>query len=208
MRRVDVVRDYGGVSAEQRRAERRRKLISAGRRLWGESGPGDVTVRGVASAAGVIPRYFYEQFSDRDALLNAVIDEVSNQLLAATVAAASTTPGAWPNKLQAGIRAILDLVAEDPHLYRIVTSDVSMSTRRRNEFIAAIVETMIEQGATYLDPDQLDPVQLRRRATFAVGGVNSLIEAWLPERNESTAELAEGCACLAVAVISARLTRD
>ncbi|EUA42450.1 hypothetical protein I553_6310 [Mycobacterium xenopi 4042] len=30
MRRAEVVRDYGGVSAADRRAERRRKLLAAG----------------------------------------------------------------------------------------------------------------------------------------------------------------------------------
>ena len=55
MKRADVVRDYGGISAADRRAERRRKLLTAGRRIWGESGITDVTVRGVCSAAGFDP---------------------------------------------------------------------------------------------------------------------------------------------------------
>ncbi|MFC9664488.1 TetR/AcrR family transcriptional regulator [Nocardia sp. NPDC127606] len=207
MRRVDVVRDYGGISAEQRRADRRGKLVAAGRRIWGQSGVGEVTVRGVSSAAGVIPRYFYEHFTDRDALLNAVLDEVSSELIAATVEASTNTDGDWPGKLQAAIRALLDLVADDPHLYRIVTSDTPMSAARRNELAAAITEIMIQLGPDYLAPDQLDPVQLRRRATFIVGGVDRLIETWLSDRNESTTDLAEACTHLAIAVMGAPLGR-
>ena len=74
MGRTEVVRDYGGVSAEDRRAERRRKLLDAGRRLWGESGISEVTVRGVCTASGLTPRYFYEQFENRETLLVAITD--------------------------------------------------------------------------------------------------------------------------------------
>lgn len=92
MRRAEVVRDYGGVSAADRRAERRRRLPAAGRRIWGESGITEVTVRGVCKAAGLIPRYFYEHFPNRDALLFAVADDVRDELLGALVAAGTGTP--------------------------------------------------------------------------------------------------------------------
>ena len=87
MKRAEVVRDYGGISAADRRADRRRKLVAAGRHLWGESGIADVTVRGVCAHAGLIARYFYVQFDGRDALLFAVVDEVRSQLLDAMVIA-------------------------------------------------------------------------------------------------------------------------
>ena len=59
IKRPEVVRDYGGISAVDRRAERRAKRLAAGRQIWGESGIGEDTVRGVCTAAGLTPRYFY-----------------------------------------------------------------------------------------------------------------------------------------------------
>src|SRR5690242_16652915 len=99
MKRAEAVRDYGGISAADRRAERRRKLISAGRRLWGEAGVAEVTVRGVCAAAGLIPRYFYEQFPNREALLFAVSDDVRDELLDALVVAGVGDPGTLNEKL-------------------------------------------------------------------------------------------------------------
>src|ERR1700757_655938 len=125
MRRAEVVRDYGGISAADRRAERRRKLLAAGRRTWGESGITEVSVRGVCSAAGLIPRYFYEQFPNRDALLFAVSDDVRDQLLEALVAAGIGDPGTLRDKLRSALTSLLDIIAADPHVHRIATGDVS-----------------------------------------------------------------------------------
>src|SRR6476620_3874343 len=102
MRRAEVVRDYGGVSAADRRAERRRKLLAAGREIWGESGITEVTIRGVCSAAGLIPRYFYEQFPNREALLFAVADDVRDKALQALVAAGIGEPGSLTDKVRSG----------------------------------------------------------------------------------------------------------
>src|ERR1700741_2342790 len=105
MKRAEVVRDYGGVSAADRRAEPRRKLLVAGRQIWGEAGITEVTVRGVCSAAGLIPRYFYEQFPNREALLFAVADDARDETLQALVAAGLGEPGSLTDKVRSGIKA-------------------------------------------------------------------------------------------------------
>jgi len=61
----------------------------------GTSGTGDVSVRGVCAEAGLGPRYFYEQFPDRDALLLAVADQVRDELLSVLVSSALEESGAW-----------------------------------------------------------------------------------------------------------------
>lgn len=114
MKRPEVVRDYGGISAVDRRAERRSKLLAAGRQIWGESGIGEVTVRGVCTSAGLTPRYFYEQFPNRDALFFAVSDDVRDQLLEAMVTAGIGDPGTLADKLRSALTAFLDLIAADP----------------------------------------------------------------------------------------------
>src|SRR6476660_7042276 len=125
MKRAEVVRDYGGISAVDRRAERRRKLLAAGRQIWGEAGITEVTVRGVCSAAGLTPRYCYEQFPNREALVFAVADDARDETLQALVAAGLGEPGSLADKLRSGITAFLDIIAADPHLHRIATSDLT-----------------------------------------------------------------------------------
>ena len=204
MKRADVVRDYGGVSAADRRAERRRKLLTAGRQIWGESGITDVTVRGVCSAAGLTPRYFYEQFSTREALVFAVSDDVRDETLQALVAAGIGEPGSLTDKVRSAVKTFLDIIAADPHIHRIATSDLTSVpglTEHRVHVLDIITELVIQHAPDVLGADTPNPTDLRRTALFMVGGANQIIESWLANPVEDTAELAAVCADLCVAVV-------
>lgn len=204
MRRAEVVRDYGGVSAADRRAERRRKLLAAGREIWGESGITEVTIRGVCSAAGLIPRYFYEQFPNREALLFAVADDVRDKALQALVAAGIGEPGSLTDKVRSGVKAFLDIIAADPHIHRIATSDLTSVpglTEHRTHVLDIIAELVIQYAPGILGVDTPNPTDLRRTALFMVGGANQIIDGWLADPKENTTELAAICADLCVALI-------
>jgi AcrR family transcriptional regulator len=209
MRRAEVVRDYGGVSAADRRAERRRRLLAAGRRIWGESGITEVTVRGVCKAAGLIPRYFYEHFPNRDALLFAVADDVRDELLEALVTAGIANPGTLTDKLRSALTAFLDIIAADPHIHRITTSDLSSVpglTEHRTHVLDMLTDLVVRHAPDVLGADTPSPTELRRGALFMVGGVNQIIEAWLKDPQETTTELAAACADLCAAVVRGVIT--
>jgi AcrR family transcriptional regulator len=205
MKRAEVVRDYGGISAADRRAERRRKLLAAGRQIWGEAGIAEVTVRGVCSAAVLTPRYFYEQFPNREALLFAVADDVRDELLAALVAAAEIgEPGSITDKLRSALKAFLDTIAADPHIHRIATSDLTSVpglAEHRTQVLDILTELVIQYTPDILGADTPNPTELRRGALFMVGGVNQLIEAWLADPKETIVDLAASCADLCGAVV-------
>jgi AcrR family transcriptional regulator len=205
MKRAEVVRDYGGISAVDRRTERRRKLLVAGREIWGESGITEVTVRGVCNSAALTPRYFYEQFPNREALLFAVADDVRDELLAALVAAAGIgEPGSITDKLRSALKAFLDIIAADPHIHRIATSDLTSVpglTEHRRQVFDMLTELVIQYAPDILGADTPNPKELRRGALFMVGGVNLLVEAWLADPTETVADLAASCADLCVAVV-------
>jgi len=193
MKRAEVKRDYGGVSAAVRRTERRNRLLFAARRIWGESGITEVTVRGVCSRAGLITRYFYEQFDNRDALLLAVADDVRDQLLQSMVAAGVGAPGKLADKLRLALTAFLETIAADPHIHRIATSDLTSVpglTRHRAQVLEVITDLIVEYAPGVLGASTPDPITLRRNALFMVGGVNQLIQSWLDDPNETAAELA------------------
>jgi AcrR family transcriptional regulator len=208
MARADVVRDYGGISADDRRAERRRKLLEAGRRVWGEFGIGDVTVRGVCSSSDLTARYFYEHFANREALLVAVSDQVRDELFAELVRASLAEPGDLSRKLRAALKAFFDVIADDPHIHRILTSDWSTAVdlaRRRSEALDMLADLVLQYAPALLDESEPpDTAVLRRGAMFVVGGVNQLVEAWLRDPTESTSDLADVCTRLCLAVVSAK----
>ncbi|OCB49794.1 transcriptional regulator [Mycobacterium vulneris] len=204
MKRVQVVRGYGGVSAADRRTERRSKLLTAGRQIWGESGITEVTVRAVCTAAGLTSRYFYEQFPSRDALLFAISDDVRDQLLTALVNAGVGDPGSLTDKLRSALTAFLDIIAADPHIHRIATGDVSSVpglAEHRTHILDMITGLIVRHAPDVLPSATPGPDELRRGAQFMVGGVNQIIEAWLADPTETPEELAAECADLCVAVV-------
>ncbi|MFE3190553.1 TetR/AcrR family transcriptional regulator [Nocardia sp. NPDC059240] len=200
-----ATRSYGGVSATERRAERRVRLLATARTLWGESGIGAVTVRGVCKAAGLTDRYFYEHFANREELLLAVADEVRDQLLTTMVRTGITADGPAEQRLRAALEAFLEIVAADRHIHRIVattdTGDLPELTQRRHDVLTMIADLVVENAPAALEIT-LEPERLRRAALFITGGVNQLIEGWLTDTTEMTAaELAAECARMCISVI-------
>ena len=84
-------RRYRGVSGEDRKEERRLKLIQAGVDVFGNKGYHGATVRAICQAAGVTERYFYESFANGEELFCAtylhLMDLLRNELLAASQSA-------------------------------------------------------------------------------------------------------------------------
>ncbi|MFC4127779.1 TetR/AcrR family transcriptional regulator [Nocardia rhizosphaerae] len=203
MARAEVVRPYRGVSAASRRDERRDKLLAAARRIWGEAGPAEITVRRVCAASGLTPRYFYEHFSTRDALVLAVAEQVHEQLFATLVAASQAEPGTLKRKLLRALTTYLDAIADDPSVYRILTSDVHSVAgleELRVRAIDIVTDLVLRYSAEFLDAPA-DPDVRRREALFVVGGINQLVDAWLRDPRQPTAEVAALCTELALSVV-------
>lgn len=74
-------RTYGGLSEEERVHERRERFLAAGLEIFGTVGLKGSTVRALCREAGLTERYFYESFSDTEALFEAVYETQSNNLL-------------------------------------------------------------------------------------------------------------------------------
>jgi AcrR family transcriptional regulator len=80
-------RIYGGVKADLRKEERRKKLIEAGLEAFGTRGYAKTNIKMICGIAGLTERYFYESFRRKEDLLCAVyrelIDEGQRDALAA-----------------------------------------------------------------------------------------------------------------------------
>lgn len=204
MARAEVVRSYRGISAANRRDERRDKLLAAGRRIWGEAGLSDVTVRRVCAASSLTPRYFYEHFATRDALILAVAEQVHEELFTTMVEASQAEPGGLRRKLLRALTTYLDAIADDPSVHRILTSDahgVAGLEELRARAVGIVTDLVVQYSAEFLD-DPANPEIRRREALFVVGGVNQLVDTWLHDPGQSTTEVATLCTELALAVVN------
>lgn len=96
-------RPYRGVAPETRDAARRERLLVAAFTLYTARRSGDVPVALICRTAQVTTRQFYEVFSDREALFEAVYEQAAELCLAAVVRAIT-----GHEDLAGAIRAMLE----------------------------------------------------------------------------------------------------
>jgi AcrR family transcriptional regulator len=193
---VSAGRVYGGVTGEQRIAERRRKLIEAGMNLFGSAESGLVRVKDVVTEAGLTERYFYESFSDLDALFDAVLELANETVERAVNAAVVNAPDDNISRMSIVMRTTTDTLAEDPRMIRVIFIEAlgkgGRVGARRNELLLRAAENFYRWSGTDMGDFGSSPIETRMK-TFAVAGAASeLLISWAEGLLDSTAgELAD-----------------
>src|SRR5690242_4108206 len=101
-------------------ASTRASLIAAGRTLFGSQGFADTSLDDITAAAGVTKGALYHHFAGKEALFEAVFEQV-NREISEQVAPSFMEPDPW-DALVAGCEATLDAHME-PDVRRIVLFD-------------------------------------------------------------------------------------
>lgn len=175
-------RAYGGVSAEQRQAERRERLVEAALELIGAEGTSAITVNRLCREANLNERYFYESFRDRDEVLEAVASDTGLRVVAALVSALAEAEPDARSQAYAAIGAGVDLLAEDPRLAALLLESTShpVLAPLRIELTQALVGLIAERGLATLNLEHSPEVE--KDATFAatmlLGGLIESFSAW------------------------------
>jgi AcrR family transcriptional regulator len=182
---------WAGVPAEERLAERRSLLLEAAFDLLGTDGDAATTVRAVCQRARLNPRYFYESFPDRDALLLAVYDQQTQALAAAVIANVEAAGDDEAARLRSGIETIARFVTDDPRRAKVLYSEAlgnEALNRRRLEAQHGLVDFLVQwAGQRYGRPragEQISAVM----ASILVGGLGELVLAWLDGRIDLSLE--------------------
>ncbi|MFP1155528.1 TetR/AcrR family transcriptional regulator [Mycobacterium sherrisii] len=172
-------RRYRGVEAAIRLSERRGRLLAAGLDLLGsDQDTAAVTVRAACARANLTPRYFYENFSDRDGFVGAVFDSVIAELAATTQAAVASVP--VPEQSRAGMANIVRTIAGDTRIGRLLFSTQladPVIVRKRAESTALFAMLLGQHASDMLQMPA--NIGMKAGAHFAVGGVGQMISAWL-----------------------------
>jgi AcrR family transcriptional regulator len=124
---------YRGVSAAERTADRRRRLMEATLDVWATSGT-KVTMTAVCASAGLIERYFYESFANLDEALGAVLDSIAVEIeeRVQVAADAAEAAGAGPaERVRASVLAFISLLQEDPRKGRVAIIEVAAPGARQ-----------------------------------------------------------------------------
>jgi AcrR family transcriptional regulator len=96
----------------------RERLIAGLAEAIAENGYSGTTIAHITRHAAVSRRTFYEHFSSKDECFVAAYDTVMEELRD-RVSAAFDSAGDWPHAVKAGIGAMLEFLAAEPHLARL-----------------------------------------------------------------------------------------
>ena len=174
-------RRYRGQSPEQRRDERRRRLLDTGLELFGTAGYQQTSVERICTTSGVTGRHFYEEFASREALLGAVFDEIMTGCVDAAVAAVDHARPDCDAVIDAGVGAYVRAMVADRRAARVATIEVMavsavVDTSWRSEwlrfadYMLSVGNRLIEQGQP-IDGHDITPIAL-------VGAIHELIRSW------------------------------
>lgn len=179
-------------------------------------------MRAICTRAELTPRYFYESFVDRDALLLAVFDEISEQSAAVVLRAVASARNDARSKCRAAIGAFVELVTDDPRKARVLFVEAMGSeplARRRFETLRVFARLVAEQAREFYAVPAGGSAGGERAerlvdttALMLVGGLAETLLAWLDGTLHVTREqLIDDCADLfvatgegAVAIVRAR----
>ena len=181
---VDGGGRWTGMPADERRAERRRLLLDAALGLLGEGGADAITVRAVCRAAQLNPRYFYESFPDRGALLVALYDDVAASLAGRVAERLSPVPEDLEAAVRAGIDTVFRFVADDPRraqvLYTEALGDEALA-RRRLETVDDLVAALTGASPAPRPAGAATAIDAVTASMFT-GGLRQVLTGWLGGR--------------------------
>ncbi len=181
-------RTYRGLTGDERRAERRARLVAAAREIAGSAGYGAMTIEATCRAAGVTARHFYDHFASREAVLVAVYESVLDDHRGAVAAALTDAPAdALEPRLRTAVAAALGAWLSDPAAARIAFLEVvgmspEVEARRQQgieEYVQLVLAIAEDLRAAGLADRPSDPV----RARAVVAAIIGLVELWLHAEN-------------------------
>lgn len=113
----------GGSSAEERRLERRRRLLTASASVFARSGFSGATVEAVCTEAGLTERCFFESFQDSEALLLALHRETSKRIIDAILEVKADLVVGAQQEVQEMLRRFFDFFFTHPTEARLFVAE-------------------------------------------------------------------------------------
>ncbi|MGY0503425.1 TetR/AcrR family transcriptional regulator [Nocardia sp. FBN12] len=178
---VAAQRTYGGVSARERQTQRRGALLDAALDIIASDGQTKLTVAGLCARAGLNERYYYESFPNRDAVLEALLDRIAEELTAAIALALAAAVKDSRGQAHAAISAGIAVLTDDPRKGRaaLITSAATPELRAHTaRTVSAFARLVAAEGTGFYGATAPEAV-VDFRALYLVGGLVQTLTAWL-----------------------------
>ncbi len=163
---------------------KRREIIRAAREVFAENSYQGTSIKTVAQRAKIATGTFYLYFSNKEALINTIVDEMFSELLEYIKNERAVYTDGF-DKLQASMEACIKLFIKENNLAKILLIQVPGVN---NAFNAKLIE--IENELIKLTKEDLDELKVQGRLTGEdtlvsamafVGSFRQVIIGWLRE---------------------------
>jgi AcrR family transcriptional regulator len=184
-------RAYGGVSAAERVASRRERLLAAALELYGTRGYLATGVKDICKEAGLTDRYFYESFRTGRDLFIVAFDKVTTDLLVLVAHKVAEVPPEPEAQVQAAIETFVRALADDPRKARLIfTEAASAGPEVERHMRASLRQFAALVGATARPhvPGGMPERVLHMGALSLVGAIERVITEWHDGKLDATIE--------------------
>jgi AcrR family transcriptional regulator len=181
---------YKGVSAADRAAERRSRLLAAALTVWADPRT-RTTMTAVCAEAGLSERYFYESFTGLDELLEAVMDAIAAEIETTSRTAAEAAGDDPAARVRASVRAFMELLLDDPRKGRVAIVEsvaVPKLRQRRTELLRHLAHQSALDARELLGRPGRSANEDEIGGLLFIGGMAELITAWLDGTLEATTD--------------------
>lgn len=154
----------------------RERLLEAMVRVAAAKGYEATTIADVAEFAGVSDEAFHKLFASKEECFLEAYDAVIDVLVAHVASAFEAAAGEpWPERIGAGLRALVELLAVEADIARMAMVEVTAAgDKARERYRAALARftPFLEEGRSYSGQGEELPPDTAR---FAIGGATSMI---------------------------------
>jgi AcrR family transcriptional regulator len=177
-------RTYRGMLPEQRRADRRQRLLTAALEVFTTHGYHTARIEQLCSQASVSTRNFYEEFTSKEDVLLTLHDQINATGLATVTAAMQALSADDPaqTRISRLLEAFWEAIGGDPRLPQLAYLEAPGATPamqiQHQQWIyrwAALIETEAHQAAERGDAPKRD---YRLIAIGLVGALTGLLREW------------------------------
>ena len=172
-------RPYRGIPQDERRAQRRSQLITAGIAVYGERGYRQATVKAVCEAAGLTERYFYESFANSEELLIACFNAVTCAVMEEIMAAARAAAPGPDARARAMLHAYFKALQREPRSARVFLVEIRGVSRAVDKAFDVALRKIGEEVGRAVEPPEVVSDPLLQAGI--VGGVIHIALRWIED---------------------------
>lgn len=203
-------RSYSGLTAEERDAQRRQRLLESALEIIGTAGYSATTIPRVCTQAKVSTRHFYDLYATKEDLFVDLYDRItadSYTRVAASLEASAGTP--LSERVPAALLAYLDPMLKDARIARVAFVEIMGASARIETLRLSYRETLIEivtaEGTEAAQRGEVTNRDWRFAALALVGALTAIVYDWAlrgdrPSRPQLEAQLTD----LAVTLLTRR----